>query len=204
MSFIELIDLSRLMPIRWSQSIEATSKSFGTRVITDGSLSSRTDLTKHGTNYTVVHGDQIVRHLRWLDDLYRGPLLELVSDLLGLRLYPALSTKYGLNINTVDVEGAGYEWHFDSNPVTVVLFASSLPPRAGGQLLLKTTEGVDISIPPIKGFAVVFSGDVLEHSVAPLRLERVRISIPFSYFFDAKQLVSDELQDYLYGKESNG
>lgn len=156
-----------------------------------------------GTDYEVVPGDVIRNRLGWLYELYAGELLHLAAEAIGMELTVSESVRYGVNINRLTGSGARYEWHVDSNPVTGILFVTTLSPDEGGELVL-SLAGEEVRISPVAGQFFVFSAGDVPHSVAPLKRDTIRVSIPMSYFRQGEAQIADPaLEEYLFGPAPN-
>ena len=152
-----------------------------------------------GTDYEVVPGDVIRNRLGWLYDLYAGELIHLAAEATGMELVVSENVRYGVNINRLTGLGARYERHIDSNPVTGILFVTSLSADEGGELMLSLPDE-ELRIPPVSGHFLVFLAGEVPHAVAPLRRATVRVSIPMSYFRRGEAQFDDpSLEEYLFG-----
>jgi hypothetical protein len=102
-----------------------------------------------------------------------------------------------VNINTLAVSGQQYRWHTDAVPFTVLLFLTTVPAEAGGELLVRADGDAVMSIAPIAGQLVLMDGQRRAHAVAPLLKDAARITVPM--VFPAGPIDRPPgLDDYLY------
>ena len=82
------LDEQGLLPTGWVESITNTCATDAKEVFLDGKdPTSREPKDAAGMMYRVVTGDIVATRLRWLHDLYYGPLLDLVNSLYGDRAF---------------------------------------------------------------------------------------------------------------------
>jgi hypothetical protein len=150
----------------------------------------------------VVTGEVIKRELPWLFDAYAGALRCLAEELVHETLVISEDTVNAVNINAVIGAGSRYERHVDSNPVTGILYATSLGEDDGGALVFDHEFGSQITsdvIYPREGLFVAFDARRTPHRVLPLRRDCCRLSIPMNYYLAGKpQVRPADLDEYLY------
>jgi hypothetical protein len=170
----------------------------GIHTYLDGrSSTSREPMDALPTRVTVVDGDAIVTTLPWLDSLYRNELARLASDFAGKSVSLAQDSQSAVNINSLEGQGARYERHVDSNPVTGILFATTLTSDEGGELVFESSPD-ELVIRPEAGMFIVFDARDIVHYVMPLKKHIERLSIPMNFYLpDANQRPVD-LDRYLY------
>jgi hypothetical protein len=150
-------------------------------------------------DYGVITGEVIKSDAPRILALYESvDLLEwirAVTGVPGVARSPYLRS--AVNINLLGINGQQYRWHTDAVPFTVLLFLTTLPAEAGGELLVRADGDTVMRIPPIAGQLVLMDGQRRAHSVAPLLKDAARISVPM--VFPAVQVDRPAgLDDYLY------
>ena len=153
-------------------------------------------------DYRVVTGDAIRSDARPIFSLYESAeLLTWIRRVTGkgeVQRSPHLRS--AVNINLLDTPGQEYRWHYDAVPFTAVLFLTTIPASAGGELLVRTITGRLLRIAPTAGQLVLMDGHRCAHAVAPLRAHAERITVPM--VFPAVQVDRPPgLDDYLYATE---
>jgi 2OG-Fe(II) oxygenase superfamily len=122
-----------------------------------------------------------------------------LSDSPAVRPSPHLRS--AININCLSRTGQQYPWHRDAVPFTAVLFLTSLPSSAGGELLIRTAEGERMAICPAAGDLIVMDGSRCPHAVAPLAIDTLRVTVPMVYpAFHVER--PDGLDQHLYGGDA--
>ena len=151
-------------------------------------------------DYRVVTGDAIRARASVLFTMYTAPealeWLRAVTD--RPQLEPSPHLRSSININALAHRGQQYPWHTDAVPFTSVLFLTTLPENAGGELMIRAADSTTAAIRPVRGDLVVMDGARCPHSVAPLREDACRLSIPMVYPAVARERPSG-LDEYLYG-----
>src|SRR5205085_12683454 len=85
----------------------------------------------------VVTGETIFEHIRWLHKLYDEDLAEFASQFAKRTVVAADDLPSSVNINLLRGLNARYEKHVDTNPVTGILFVTTLLPTDGGELIFE-------------------------------------------------------------------
>lgn len=194
---VGLVDVTEQLPANWTDQIEAVASHAREAVLTGDNP---TSLEPAGTEirYGLVDGTVVARDLPWLDALYRGEWLGYASDFAGMRMSPSDDLRNGVNINVVSGSGGRYEWHYDSNPCTGLLFVSTLEAADGGELVFRQAE-TDLVIRPRAGHLLIFDARETAHCVRPVRSASQRVSVPLNYFVRGhQQLRAESLDEYLY------
>lgn len=196
---IDLNDLG-ILPKDWIQSIGELVQNYGIKTLLDGtSATSRVESGIGPSNVTIVPGDTIFLHQRWLYDLYSTCFLQHASKLSSSPLRIAMDLTSSININSLDTIGSSYECHVDSNPITGLLFASSLSEEDGGQLVFKTPTNLRITVTPQAGLFLAFDATQTPHFVSPIKSNIRRISIPMNYYTpESESKRPNSLNNYLY------
>lgn len=161
-----------LLPSGWQADIERLADSDARHLI----------IAEEGWTFAVVQGAAVRPALPWLWALYHGTLRRFASDWFGSALVAAERLSATLTLNILAGRGARNDWHCDGNPVTGLLFATSLEvPGDGGTLEFRAVDGRHCMVAPRAGMFVCFLGAV-EHRVAPLAVAPRRLVLPMNYY----------------------
>ena len=195
---LNLLTLS-LLPKNWINQIENVVNKYAQYTTLDGhSSTSREPEGSKPVEVFVVTGDVVKVHLTWLYDLYLSVLREFATKVAGYPVYPSGDEKSAININVLRGKGARYEWHVDSNPLTGILYVTTHTPQDGGELIFKL-DAEQILVHPEAGMFVAFDARHIPHTVALLKSEGVRISIPMNYYHSTEEQDRPaDLDTYLY------
>ena len=127
------------------------------------------------------------------------------SSVTGIDLVMAEDVESSININMVAGIGNRYERHVDSNPVTGLLYLSTLAEEDGGALVFDHPSGLSDRIYPRQGLFVAFDASDTPHYVAPLKRHLARLSVPMNYYrVGETQARPIDLDSYLYGSDVGG
>lgn len=183
------------------EGIKDISEKYSVKTILDGkSVTSRENSQDCEIPVDVVFGDIISKKIPWLERLYKKQLADFACEVSGNSMTYSNSLKSSININTLTGEGARYEWHVDSNPVTGLLFVTTHMKGEGGELIFRTDNG-DIVVYPQAGLFIAFDAREIPHTVMPLIENGKRISVPMNFYIKGKRQVRpDDLDDYLEKK----
>lgn len=195
------LNTTSLLPSNWQSQIDDVVERFGYETVLTGQGStSREKRSNQYIKVVIVDGLIIRPFLPWLWSIYNGPLLDFASSSFGRPLFPAEDEKSAVNINNLTGNGARYEWHVDSNPVTGLLFASTCPPEQGGGLVFRDIEGKrNAIVRPTAGVFICFDAREIPHRVAPLKGDISRTSIPMNYYETAdSQARPSDLEAQIY------
>lgn len=198
---IAVIDVAPDLPSHWQAELTSFSARRSRAAILTGG--DPTSLEPVGTQieYGLVDGLSIAQELNWLDKLYRTKWRDLAAEFAGADLETSEDVRNGVNINVVRGGGGRYEWHFDSNPCTALLFASTLEDGQGGELVFRRGD-VDLVVRPTAGTLLIFDARKTPHTVRPVLSKQSRVSVPMNYFFAGQpQERPKDLNQYLYGTE---
>lgn len=169
----------------------------------------------HVLAYRVLTGEVIRDEFTELYDFYTAPsTLRWVAKVTGEReIHVSPNVRSAVNVNILQ-SGHSYRWHFDANPYTALLYLSTTPPGAGGQLELFPNLGPGntspahlaarekVTLPTRAGTLVLLDGSITYHRVAPVVEACDRLSVPMVYPPFREELRPPELDDYLYGSDS--
>lgn len=170
-------------------------------------------LTDEGLEYHVLDGVWIESNEPALYEAYLD-LAPAVSMALGKSVFPSEDRRSRININLLSGVGSKYELHTDSQPYTLILFATEH--REGGQLMAKQpprdpskvhdvvtasySGGAEWYFTPHIGEAVLFDGAKYPHGVLPLmRQGDLRVTIPMVFIDpDAGEVRPEGTDEHLY------
>jgi len=151
-----------------------------------------------GLNYNVVTGDRILADGGILSALYSS--IEMLAWIRALtdshKLNRSPHCRSAININCLTRARQQYPWHRDAIPFTAILFLTSLPASAGGELVIRS-DATSVRVRPVAGDLVVMDGARCPHAVAPLSMDVLRITVPMVYPVADVERPSG-LDDYLY------
>jgi hypothetical protein len=190
-----------IFPTNWVDEILETTKRYAELCILDGrSSTSREGEDVKPMKICVVTGNIVRRELPWLYDAYRGPLKYLAQQLIGKEIETGNDLNSSININLLEGQGDRYERHVDSNPVTGLLFVTTLKEEHGGALVFEHSGTSSDLIYPRSGLFIAFDALQTTHYVAPLLQPCSRITVPMNYFIaGTDQTRPGDLDSYLYG-----
>lgn len=198
---LKMLDLTKAdwLPQDWLHQIHVVVATHTVQTVLDGkSSTSREAAEASPISVGVVTGEIIRSRITWLFDLYAGPLLEWSSTVTGEPLSIAEDVGCSVNINVIRGTGSGSERHVDSNPVTGLLYASTLSEGDGGATVFDHPNGSD-KVYPREGLFIAFDATDTPHYVAPLKRELTRLSIPMNYYRRGhSQARPADLDSYLY------
>jgi hypothetical protein len=146
---------------------------------------------------TVVTGDQILESLPWLYSLYRTELAACASKFAGVPVNVSGDLPSSVNINLLEGRNARYERHVDSNPVTGILFPTTVSDHDGGELIFECAPK-PLVIRPEAGTFIVFDAREIVHHVLPLKRNVERVSVPMNYYLPGLHSRPSDLDHYLY------
>lgn len=150
-----------------------------------------------GLDYFVADGDLISEHLPALRSFWHGIALFLNQlHRVPLESEPGIGWKQAINVNILPRGSRGYEWHYDSTPITAVLFPFGL--HSGR---FKFIEGGELHTVLGPSIGLIY-GDLsqIAHAVGPVDGTPLRISVPMSFSAPGAAPKSAEA-GYLYGKK---
>jgi hypothetical protein len=197
-AFFDLVALG-LLPNDWEKELKDFAEQYSYLIHLDGkSSTSRESKNSKGADVYVADGNQICINIPWLHSLYEYELLAFANKTFNNEYEIAKDIKSCTNINLLKGKGARYEWHVDSNPLTGLLFVTNHNENEGGELVFKK-EGKMINVYPKPGIFILFDAREVPHYVAPLKNDKIRISVPMNYYFkgDFQERPSD-LDSYIY------
>ena len=200
--YVELdVNALGVLPVNWPEQVLNTIGKFGVHTnLTGASGLSREKEATYLKHVIVVTGDACQTELPWLRKLYDNELREFISKVFGKSYFTARDLRSSININCLRGQGASYESHVDSNPITGVLFVTDANENTGGVLVFEPTDGPRTSVCPRAGIFIAFDAREIPHHVTPLQKDMDRISIPMNYYDHPElQQRPDGLDDYLYG-----
>lgn len=188
-----------LLPSDWEQQVKHVVERSGVCTRLDHlSATSREPANSPPLEVCVVTGEPILQNIKWLHDLYAEELATFASEFAGREVVTAIDLQSSVNINLLRGLDARYERHVDSNPVTGILFVTTLLPTDGGELVFEG-QSRNTVILPRAGVFIAFDARNITHYVAALKAPVDRISIPMNYYFAGEeQPRPDGMNEYLY------
>jgi hypothetical protein len=204
---IYIVDVINLLPPSWIDQIRECSHQHSVwRTLGGLSETSREDVFNEDSiaEVGVVTGEVVKQSLPWLDSLYRDTFIKFTNNLTDNAYCTSPDLQAGVNINTTR-RNARYEWHVDTNPLTGVLFVTTLAPVDGGQLIFRPdpfarpNENWEVAVSPTLGQLLLFDAREAAHCVTTLKVNE-RISIPMNYYLQGCYPTRPgDLDAYLYG-----
>jgi len=177
--------------------------------------------------YKVIDGEKIEQHLPEIAQLYRQ-INELVREInMNQDLVPLDNKKVGVNVNITE-RGGTYQWHYDRNAVTVLLYLNEV---TGGELefypnyriflknkgpnflqqflddllrvgVVRDLFGKKVTVKPAPGRLVVMKGNRSLHSVRAVEDDKERLNIVLAYNIPHATFHAEkQLDAYLYVPE---
>lgn len=139
-------------------------------------------------HYSIVTGRTIAAELPELYALYRGTALELANRTSPRALVTSRDERSAININVMRNRGSRYEWHYDSNPVTGILYLTSTNSARGGELLFQSEFTADItSLTFAEGQLVIFDGSRAVHGVKQLLDDGPRVCAVMNFYIAGEE-----------------
>jgi hypothetical protein len=201
---LKMLDVNKLgwLPFDWDRQVHALAASAMVETVLDGSsVTSRELSSSEPVKVGVVVGQRIQQELGWLLRLYMNEFKAFAESLVPAPLIVSDDIDSAININVVKGAGSRYERHVDSNPVTGLLYPSTLSSDCGGGLVFEHSDGGIDRIQPRKGLLIVFDATETTHYVEPLLKDTIRLSIPMNYYFKHQGVVRPtDLDHYLYNQ----
>lgn len=172
---------SGLLPKGWQAQLMVMSQASSDLILLDGKHPTSLDPKGEILPSFVVPGSIVKEQAFWLYHLYTDFIRNLVSACYGMPCVPGNDIDTSLSLSSIRGEGARYELHVDSNPITALLFVSDLPNECGGQLALHFPEGIE-KIEARSGTLLIFRGGQIPHEVLPLNGNIIRVSVPMNFY----------------------
>lgn len=142
-------------------------------------------------DYLVVDGEQTFELLDGLTALYEEfkPIVSFVGG------KDVVSSPYPLSIVNAKVyrQGASQGLHYDTQPITCLLFVSH-----GAPLEIQLLNGEWVTIHPIPGHIAIFQGRECAHRVARSEDPQFRVTVPMNYYYEDDLWRPDWIDDAVY------
>jgi 2OG-Fe(II) oxygenase superfamily len=207
-------DVRNLLPDGWDHEIaEVSASAARAHLLTPTSTTSREDDPKLQLPTLTVGGREVRARLPWLAALYEGAFLELARRCCALPVTTARDPRYGVVVNVKHGTEMRYECHVDSNPLEGLLYVTTHPPGAGGELVVSnrgdvpSCEAVDADcsvIHPVSGHLIFFDASAHSHYVRPLtREEDTRLVVAMNFYTPAlpEETRPADLNQHLFGED---
>lgn len=166
-----------LLPGGWRSAVEALADGPDVLDIITGEVSA----DGAAWRFSILQGGPVRAALPWFWDLYHGRMRQFASESFGRPLFPSNRLESTTSLNILSGAGATNDWHRDANPVTGVLFATTLSEVEGGCLEFREADGRTCALQPRAGTFVCFAGPC-DHRVAPISHECRRLALPMTYY----------------------
>jgi hypothetical protein len=193
------LEAESLLSPGWVEKILTAAQSAGTPAVLTGGSATSLEPSGVDIHYQLLDGVAVEQELPWLGELYRGPLAALASKAAGRPMVASKSIESGINVNILSGPGGRYELHYDSNPLTGLLFVTDHDEASGGQLQFKL-DGHNLNLDPHCGTFITFDARWLPHAVTPLTRDSLRITAPMNFYIEGEDQRPAGLDDYLYGE----
>lgn len=205
-------DVRSVLPENWQVEIERVAQAHAKeKILVPKSVTSREASDVREVPVETVGGITLIAELPWLYDLYRGLFRELAERTYGVRAYTAEDPRISINLNVQTGNERRYEAHVDSNPIEGLLYVTSQPPGAGGELVVAHSEkarGIDdikansSTLYPMAGHLLFFDARRNPHFVAPLTSPADRrIVVAMNFYTDEspESARPQDLNKHLFG-----
>lgn len=168
----------------------------GTRILRPAGPA-RPELLDGGGRYdhTVADAATITAGLPWITAWYYAAIPAL-TDLFDAPIEPSLLLRSRYTLKHYG-PGGQQGWHYDTNPVTVLLWLTTSP--AEGALEVRDRTGEVRRFAPHAGSVLAMWGSELWHRVLPQPDDANRIMVALNYYLPGAQWRPDGIDDLVYG-----
>ncbi|MCX4093380.1 2OG-Fe(II) oxygenase [Nocardia sp. alder85J] len=185
-------DVTRLLPPDWqAQIMQVVEEEVVELTLVSSHSTSREATTSEQIPCGIVEGVTLRNRLPWLADLYDGLFLEMAQSISAEKVSSMSDPRFGMVLN-VQRDTERYECHVDSNPIAALLYCTSHPIGAGGELAVSNRGDVrsvaeidaDCSIvEPRAGHLVLFDARRHSHYVRRLTTDGAkRVVVAMNYY----------------------
>ena len=186
-------DVRPILPGTWQEDLLAIAgRDARDRTLAPTSITSREAPGVAGVPVSTVGGETLRRLAPWLFDLYEGEFRELAQLLSDEPVTTATRDRIAVHLNVQRGRHMRYEAHVDSNPIEGLLYVTSHPAGAGGELVVdQAGEAVGLDeinvtpavIYPTAGYLVFFDARRHSHYVSPLAQDTdVRVVAAMNFY----------------------
>lgn len=205
-------DVRSLMPTGWDEKIIEKARQFNQRKnISPSHVTSR---EAHDVRELVIRnvGSPVVEaELPWIRELYETTFLRLAQLTADEPVSVANGKGHTIVLNVQTPEDMRYVCHVDTNPIQGLLYVTTQPPGAGGELAVSNNtaatslEEIDAdcsTIYPQSGHLVFFDGRHNPHYIKPLlKRNDIRVAVAMNYYIPSvpEDLRPPDLDDHLFG-----
>ncbi len=205
-------DINSVLPVQWKEDIKNVADTYGIdKFLLPRSVTSREANMNEKILVRTVNGAVLRQHLPWLYDLYAGYFKDLIQKHHAETVAIAKNDLYGATLNIQSGVNMRYESHVDSNPIEGLLYVTSHPQGAGGELVVANNSvarsvaeiDTDCSIVyPQSGNIIYFDARRFPHYVRPLvSNNEKRIVVAMNYYLPSaiEENRPADLNDHLFG-----
>jgi hypothetical protein len=205
-------DVRGLMPVDWDEKLVDAAKRFSKRqIISTSHVTSREAHDVREMQIRNVGSPVVEAELPWIRELYETSFLQLAQLTADESVSAAVDKKHKAVLNVQTPEDMRYVCHVDTNPIQGLLYVTTQPPGAGGELVVgnstaaTSVEEIDADcsiIYPQSGHLVFFDGRFNPHYIRPLlRQGDIRVAVAMNYYIPSvpESLRPPDLDDYLFG-----
>ena len=186
-------DVRRILPSAFAEQIFDVANEFAkAKTIVPTSVISREGSDVKELPVLTVGGSVIREQLPWLVSLYENEFRDLGQRCETEPVSIAKDERYAINLNVQRGKVMRYEAHVDSNPLEGLLYVTTHPEGAGGELVvgnrldvsgIEEIEADNTRVYPVSGHLIFFNASKHSHYVAPLRSENdTRIVIAMNFY----------------------
>jgi hypothetical protein len=208
-------DVRSLMPDGWDEQLIEVARRLNQRKKIP--VSHVTAREAHDVREVVIGnvGSRVVEaELPWVRDFYETHFLQLAQLTAYEPVSVAKDRGHTAVLNVQTPEDTRYICHVDTNPIQGLLYATTQPSGAGGELVvsnqtaahsLEETDADCSIIYPQSGHLVFFDGRSNPHYIRPLlRPGDIRVALAMNYYVPSapESLRPQDLDGYLFGTVS--
>lgn len=128
------------------------------------------------SKYWVLDGGTVLSLFPGVFDWYSDQL-PLLSRIVEREVICSPYLRSAINVKIYQDEGNGQGWHYDTNPLSAVLFLTD----SGGALVIRDLKGDAYEIEPRRGLLLLMQGREILHSV--LESSQPRVSCILNYYY---------------------
>jgi hypothetical protein len=206
-------DVRSLMPAGWDEKlIDAAQRLNQRKEVSPSHVTTREAHDVRGLVIRNVGPLVVEAELPWIRELYDTIFRELAQLTADEPVSVAKDKGHTLVLNVQTSEDLRYVCHVDTNPIQGLLYVTTQPPGAGGELVVSNNtaaaslEEIDADcsiIYPQSGHLVFFDGRYNPHYIRPLLMQDdIRVAVAMNYYIPSvpESLRPSDLDEYLFEK----